>query len=185
MVMVSVHAYPPCPAPARRTPAQPVQDGASAVYAKAVLLPDVRQQFPTHAAPQMRQLSAGEALEMEVLAAIRFADILIYEAFLPFRTVFSDGSVRTQRGKLTVKRALPYRSVGIPCAVVQAVADLLNGELLIRMSLQKGTAGVACPRFCTVSCCPSFRFRSAHSIAHSVRIVNRFGNDSQFRWFFN
>jgi hypothetical protein len=119
-------------------PAQPVQDGASAVYAKAVFLPDVRQQFLTHAAPQMRQLSAGEALEMEVLAAIRFADILIYEAFLPFRTVFPDGSVRTQRGKLTVKRALPYRSVGIPRAVVQAVADLLNGELLIRMSLQKG-----------------------------------------------
>ena len=68
-------------------PAQPVQDGASAVYAKAVFLPDVRQQFLTHAAPQMRQLSAGEALEMEVLAAIRFADILIYEAFLPCRAV--------------------------------------------------------------------------------------------------
>jgi len=116
--------------------AKTVQNGAAAVHLKAVVGGNMGEKLLADGAFQMDKLSAGDALEVEVMAAIPLPNVLVDVGGLGIAAVLAHRPLGAQLGEVAVQRALA--GLILPRVHrIQLAAKLMDGELAVGVGLQK------------------------------------------------
>ena len=114
--------------------AKSVQNGAAAVHLKAVMGGNVGQKLLADGTFQMNQLTAGDALQVEMVAAISQPNVLVDVSGLGIAAVFPRQTLVAQLGEMTVYRTL---TAGLTVPFIHFGAKLLHRKLAVGPAFQK------------------------------------------------
>jgi hypothetical protein len=161
--------------------AESVQNGAAAVHLKAVVSRDVGQKLFADGTFQMDKVAAGNAFEVEVMAAIPLPYVLVDVGGLGVAAVFAYRSLGAQLGKVTIQGTFMGHIFPVGHGI-QFSAKLVDGELSVGIAFQKFQKSLPSRGFVDGHVDSPFlrTFLRCISIAQESRFVNKIENHSQF-----